>query len=75
MKPLSAIELMHNFDQLPDDCVVSDPVTCLILGVSEWTLRRDPPANLRRIRLSQRRFGRRVGDIRALVRGTTPATA
>lgn len=75
MKPLTALELIKNFDQLPDDAVVPDRVTCLILGVSEWTFRRDPPKNLRRVPLSARRVGRRVGDIRAFVRGTATVNA
>jgi hypothetical protein len=74
MKPLSALELVKNFDALPDDAVVPTKVTEILLNTSEWTLRRNPP--LRRIQISQRRFGHRVGDLRALIRGAIqPAEA
>jgi len=69
---LAALELVKNFDALPDDAVVPAKVTYILLNTSEWTMRRNPP--LRRVQISQRRFGHRVGDIRALVRGQS-ATA
>lgn len=69
MKPLTALDLVKNFDALPDDAVVPLSVSRILLNISEWTERRNPP--LRRIQTSQRRFGNRVGDIRALVRGRT----
>jgi hypothetical protein len=71
MKPLPALELVKNFDALPDDAVVPSKVTDILLNISEWTRRRHP--SLRRIQLSPRRFGHRVGDIRALVRGEQSA--
>lgn len=71
MKPLTALELIENFDRLPDDAVVPDKVTDIMLGISKWSRQRHPI--LRRIQLSARRFGNRVGDIRALVRGEKPA--
>jgi hypothetical protein len=73
VKPLSALDLVKNFDALPDDAVVPTKVTEILLNISEWTLRRNPP--LRRIQLSQQKFGHRVGDIRALVRGQLAPTA
>jgi hypothetical protein len=73
VKPLSALELVKNFDALPNDAVVSAKVTEILLNTSKWTLWRNPP--LRRIQLSQKRFGYRVGDIRALVRGELAPTA
>jgi hypothetical protein len=73
MKPMTALELVRNFDALPDDAVVSTKVTEILLNTSEWTLRRNPP--LRRVQISQKRFGHRVGDIRALVRGASPPQA
>jgi hypothetical protein len=73
MKPLPALELVRNFDALPDDAVVPTKVIEILLNTSEWTLRRNPP--LRRVHLSATRFGYRVGDIRALVRGEIAPTA
>jgi hypothetical protein len=73
MKPLPALELVRNFDALPDDAVVPTKVIEILLNTSEWTLRRNPP--LRRVQLSAVRFGYRVGDIRALVRGEIAPTA
>ena len=70
MKPLN-LELVRNFDALPNDAVVPAKVTEILLNTSVWTLRRHPP--LRRVQLSPRRFGHRVGDIRALIRGEQPA--
>jgi len=64
---LPALELVKNFDALPDDAIVPAKVTYILLNTSEWTMRRNSP--LRRVQISQRRFGHRVGDIRALVRG------
>ena len=73
LKPLSALELVKNFDALPNDAVVPTKVTEILLNTSEWTLRRKPP--LRRIQISQNRFGHRVGDIRTLVRGSLTPNA
>ncbi len=62
-----AVSLVSKFDQLPDDAIVNDRAAAIILGVSVWTLRRAAPVPKRQI--SERRYGRRVGDIRAKVRG------
>ena len=62
-----ANSLVLNFDQLPDDAILNDYAAARILGVSVWTLRRTAPVPKRQI--SERRYGRRVGDIRAKVRG------
>jgi hypothetical protein len=70
---MSEIERIKHFDTLPDDAVVSSKITAIMLDESERTLRRQPP--IKRIQLSARRVGFRVGDIRALVRGTATATA
>jgi hypothetical protein len=56
------------FDTLPDDAIVLDAVAAEILGISIWTLRRHAPVPPRQI--SERCRGRRVGDLRAKVRGT-----
>jgi hypothetical protein len=61
------------FDSLPNDALVSDRVAAAILSISVWTLRRENPIPSRQI--SERRRGRRVGDIRSLVRGEAVATA
>ena len=63
----TANSLVANFDQLPDDAILNDHAAARILGVSVWTLRRAAPVPKRQI--SERRYGRRVGDIRAKVRG------
>jgi hypothetical protein len=63
-------EKLAEYDALPDDALVSDAVAAVILAVSIWTLRRENPVPRRQI--SERRFGRRVGDLRAKVRGTEP---
>ena len=55
------------FDSLPNDAIVTDRVAAAILSISVWTLRRENPVPTRQI--SERRRGRRVGDLRALVRG------
>ena len=70
---MSDIERIKNFDTLPDDAVVSPKITAIVMDESERTLRRHPP--IRRIQLSARRVGFRVGDIRAFVRGTSATTA
>jgi hypothetical protein len=61
------------FDELPNDAIVPDPVAAAVLNLSVWTLRRNNPTP--QIPLSARRKGRRVGDIRALVRGAAPVPA
>jgi hypothetical protein len=60
-------EKLAAFDTLPQDAIVSDAVAAEILSISIWTLRRENPVPRREI--SERRFGRRVGDIRAKARG------
>jgi hypothetical protein len=61
---------LAEYDALPDDAIVPDAVAAKILSVSIWTLRRENPVPRRQI--SERRSGRRVGDLRAKVRGTDP---
>ncbi|MGH6672346.1 MAG: hypothetical protein ACRECV_10295 [Xanthobacteraceae bacterium] len=60
-------EQFADYDKLPDDAIVPDPVAAKILAISIWTLRRNNPVPARQI--SERRRGRRVGDLRAKVRG------
>lgn len=59
------------FDRLPDDAIVPDPVAAEVLSTTVWTLNRNNPVPARQI--SARRRGRRVGDLRALVRGEAVA--
>ena len=66
------LQQLKNFDALPDDCIVGDGIAALVFGISVWTLRRRNP--IPRIQLSERKYGRRAGDIRRKVRGET-ATA
>jgi hypothetical protein len=67
------IEQLKRFENLPDDCIVRDPVAALLFGVSVWTLRRTNP--VRKVQLSARCYGRRVGDIRRKLRGELTAPA
>jgi hypothetical protein len=62
---------VREFDSLPDDAVVPRRVTAAVLHISERTVRRSFPT----VKLSARRRGNRVGDIRAIVRGDTPPEA
>lgn len=71
--PPTVREKLAVFDTLPQDAIVSDAVAAEILSISIWTLRRDNPVPRREI--SERRFGRRVGDLRAKVRGEAVAAA
>ena len=70
---MTELDRIKNFDTLPDDSIVSRRVAALLLGASGRTLQpdRNPPIPL--IRLSARRVGFRVGDIRKLVRGDMAA--
>jgi hypothetical protein len=60
------------FPALPDDALVSDAEAAVVLNISLSTLKKKQPIPRREI--SEGRHGRRVGDIRAKVRGqpTTP---
>lgn len=61
------VKKLQAFDTLPNDSVVADPVAAAVLNISLRTLRRNNP--VRSIKLTTRRVGRRVGDIRALLQG------
>jgi hypothetical protein len=69
-KKRRALERMYaklaRFDGLPDDAVVDDRVAGMVLNMSATTLRRQNPVPQRQ--LSARRIGRRVGDLRKLIR-------
>jgi hypothetical protein len=64
-------KLLASFPTLPDDAIAVDPLAAAVLGMSVWTLQRNNPVPAREI--SERIRGRRVGDIRALVRGEVTA--
>jgi hypothetical protein len=69
MTNADALDAASNFDRLPEDAIVDTKTALIILGGTqcEYTLRTKPPITRRQI--SQRRFGFRVGDLRALIRG------
>ena len=69
----SNLEYLRAYDAAPDDVIVRDPHAARVLGVSVWTLRRRNPVPA--IRLSSRCIGRRLGDLRRLIRGDRPQTA
>jgi hypothetical protein len=65
------LEILKRFDELPNDALVSGKITAIVFGVSERTLRRDPP--IPRVHVSTQCRNYRVGDIRAFVRGQKTA--
>ncbi len=68
MSPTDLQKKIAAFDRLPDDAVVDDHVSAALLNISYWTLRRTDP--VRRVQITERRFGRRVGDLREKIRGS-----
>lgn len=70
MSPVPVTELAQ-FNSLPNDAIVPDRVAAAILSISIWTLRRENPVPARQI--TERRGGRRVGDLRNKVRGAKAA--
>jgi hypothetical protein len=76
MTDADTLKTASQFDQLPDDAIVTAKTAAVILGgtLTEQTLRRNPP--IKRPQVSQRRYGFRVGDLRKLIRGEiAPAAA
>jgi hypothetical protein len=75
MTNADARKAASQFDQLPDDAIVTTATAAIILGgtLTEQTLRRNPPIARRQV--SQRRYGFRAGDIRKLIRGEIAAAA
>jgi hypothetical protein len=63
------VDTIKAFDDLPDDAVVPRRVTAAVLNISERTVRRSVPT----VKLSPRRRGNRVGDIRAIARSVSQA--
>jgi hypothetical protein len=68
---MSLQEFLARFDSLPNDAIAPDRFAAAILGISLWTLKRENPVPPRQI--SERRRGRRVGDLRNLIRGEAVA--
>jgi hypothetical protein len=67
-------ELVENFDKLPDDMLVGPTVASTVLAnIAEQHLRRDPP--IPKVKISDRRWGFRVGDLRELIRGSVKPAA
>lgn len=60
------IKLLEQVENLPDTALVDDDTTALIWGVSRWTVGR---SDLPKVKVSDRRHRRRLGDIRAKLRG------
>ncbi len=69
MTEADTFKIASQFDAMPDDAIVPAKVATILLGGSlkAQTLRRNPPIPRRQI--GPRRFGFRVGDLRALIRG------
>lgn len=63
----SNLEYLRAYDGAPDDVIVRDHHAARVLDISVWTLRRRNPVPA--IRLSPRCVGRRLGDLRRLIRG------
>lgn len=57
-----AFELIKRFDDLPDDAVISTKITAIILGCADRTVRYHP-------KISNGRYGFRVGNVRSIARG------
>jgi hypothetical protein len=62
-----ARETLRDFDALPNSAVVSAPVVAALTGLCEKSIRHHP--KLKRIYVSRDRYGYRVGELRALLRG------
>ena len=69
MTDADVVKIASRFNTLPNDAVVPPKVAEILSGgsIKEQQWRRKPPIPKRQI--SQRRFGFRVGDLRALFRG------
>lgn len=70
MSPDAIRKKLKEIDQLPDDSIIPDPVVAKIMNIGLRTLRRSNP--VRRVQLSPGRIGRRLGEVRALIRGDGP---
>ena len=68
MKARDAFEIVKQFDELPRDMIMPPKPSAILLGISERTLRRSAPIPRRKI--TARKSGFRVGDIRDHIRST-----
>jgi len=68
-----SFEIIRNWDNLPDDAVVSPKITALVLGCAERTVRYHP--DLTRVYISRGRYGFRVGNVRQIIRKGAPNSA
>jgi hypothetical protein len=67
-------DILQNFDSLPGSAVIPRRVAALLLGVSDRTMRRNPP--IPSIAITQTLVGHRVADIRAqLAKNESPVAA
>jgi hypothetical protein len=72
MAPEIRIQLCKIFEQLPDEAISPTKMTAAVFGMSERSVRRNPPTPRKQI--SARIGGNLVGDIRRRLRsGQTPA--
>ncbi len=71
MKTRDPFEVLKRFDDLPNAAVIADPPSAILLNMSTRTLRRNNPVP--RVLTGPRKGGRRVGDLRAYLRGQQPA--
>ncbi|MBR0945548.1 hypothetical protein ABIF65_003292 [Bradyrhizobium japonicum] len=67
------IEKINRTAALPDDCIIDDQLSALMLDMSIWTLRRNNPVPA--VQLSARKRGRRLGDLRKRIRGELAPSA
>jgi hypothetical protein len=63
----SHLEFLEDLPKLPDDYLVPDQITGILLNCSTRSLRRNSPVP--RIKTGARTGGSRLGDIRAVIRG------
>jgi predicted DNA-binding transcriptional regulator AlpA len=65
------------FDHLPDEAIITPSATSHLTGLSKDTQKRQSDLKIfpPRIQLSERRFGYRLGDIRAWLRARAAAAA
>jgi hypothetical protein len=72
MTKLTPFQLIQGFNELGDDQVVPDQVARIVLNVPASTFRKNFKDNpkLPKIQTSAQRWGRRVGNLRALIRAT-----
>ena len=68
-RPINVAAKLAEFDRLPNDAIVDDPVAAALLNMSIDTFRRTNIPGVPRRQFSKRRGGRRAGDVRAVIRG------